>query len=245
MRDHKAERIITIVLAVMLPAVVIGCRKPKQPQLPAKPPEVVKQEFTGPQEGFPPKVKGRTNVAASSAQESNVRLTDALAVQTRDAALQDQRVRELLGSRFAYIDTDEIDTEKGQTANPNGPLATLVTFFSYEKNVAVLVRMSGLKVESATRKDGYQPPEGREEIIEAIALAGRDSNLRDRLQGLTGHAILTHTQAGRSGYGHRILRVTFRNGDEDVPRYFANVDLTDQKVLSAGTVAQENKERKP
>src|SRR5713101_7301166 len=229
MRSQKAELILTTVLAVMFPAVVVGCRKTKQPQLPAKPPQVVRQEFTGPQEGFPPKVKGRTNVTAVAVQESNLRLTDALAVQTRDAALQDQRVRDLLGSRFVYIDTDEIEPEKGQTLS--GPLVTRVTFYSYANNVAVLVRMNGLKVESATRKDGYQPPQGRDEIKEAIALASRDSNLRDRLQGLTGHAILTHIQEGRPGYGHRILRVTFRNGDEDAPRYFANVDLTDQKVL--------------
>ncbi len=244
MRNDKTARILTTVLAVMLPALVVGCRKTKQPQLPAKPPGVVRQEFTGPQEGFPPKVKSRTNVVAVAAQESNLRLTDAVAIQTRDAALQDQRVRDLLGGRFTYIDTDEIEPEKGQAAS-NGPLATRVTFFSYANNVAVLVRMTGLKVESATRRDGYQPPEGRDEIKEAIGLASRDSNLLNRLQGLTGHAILTYPQAGRPGYGHRILRVTFRNGDEDVPRYFANVDLTDQKVLSAGTVSQENKEPKP
>jgi hypothetical protein len=243
MIDQRQRLIVISLLAVTLSALPAGCRKTKQPQLPAKPPGVVRQEFTGPAEGFPPKVKGRTSVAARPAQES-VRLTDAVAVQTRDAALQDQRVRDLLGSRFAYIDVDEIEPEKGQPP-ATGPLATRVTFFSYANNVAVLVRMNGLQVESATRKDGYQPPEGRVEINEAIALASRDANLRDRLQGLTGHAILTYTHTGSPEYGHRILRVTFRNGDEDVPRYFANVDLTDQKVLSAGTVSQENKEPKP
>ncbi len=247
MTDRKAEYVLTITITLLLTLLGVACRKPRPQQavLPEKAPEVVRQEFTDKQEGFPPKVKGRTNVKALAAQELSTSLTDTLAAQTRDAALQDARVRELLGARFAYITVDEIEPEKGQTVNPGAGLITRVTFFSYANNAAVYVRMNGLRVESATKEEGFQPPEGREEIKAAIALASGDNNLRGKLQGLTGHAILSYTPQGQAGYGHRVLRVTFRNGDEDVPRYFAMVDLTDQKVLSAGAMGQENKEPKP
>lgn len=247
MRDRKAEHILTIAITVLLPVLGLACRKPRPQQtvLPDKAPQVARQEFTDKQAGFPPKVKGRTNVSAVAAQELQTSLTDALAVQTRQAALQDTHVRELLGTRFAYITVDEIEPEKGQTLSAGGGLITRVTFFSYGNNAAVYVRMNGLKVESATKTDGFQPPEGRDEIKAAIALAARDDNLRNKLQGLTGHAILSYTPDGQAGYGHRVMRVTFRNGDEDVPRYFAMVDLTDQRVLATGAMGQENKEQKP
>jgi len=242
MKGYKPIRILIITAVIMLTTLAAGCRKEKQQALPAKPPQVASQQFTGPQEGFPPQVKGRTYVTAGAAEERAGTLTEALTVQTRAAALQDQSVRTLLGTRFAYIATDEIDPEKGQAINPNAALAARVTFFSYTNNVAVIVRMNGQKVESATRRDNYQPPEGNDEIKEAIELASRDPRLSNRLQGLTGHAILTLSKRASE---HRVLRVTFRQGDEDVPRFFANVDLTDQKVLSAGSVGEENKERKP
>jgi hypothetical protein len=241
MKGYKPILILIITAAVALISLGSSCRKPKQSTLPANQPQVTKQEFTGPQEGFPPQVKGRTNVTAKAAEERSAGLTDALVTQTRAAALQDQSVRALLGARSAYITTDEVDPEKGQTLNPNGALATRVTFFSYTNNVAVIVRMNGLKVETATRVDNYQPAEGSDEIKEAIDLASRDRQLLGKLTGLTGHAILTLNTRGQ---GHRMLRVTFRQGDEDVPRYFANVDLTDQKVVSAGPVTTENREGK-
>ncbi len=246
MKERKTATLLTITIAVLLPLLGLACKpKSQQVTLPEKPPQVVRQEFTEKQEGFPPKVKGRTNVSAVAVQELSTSLTDSLAVQTRDAALQDTRVRDLLGARFAYITVDEIEPEKGQTVNAGAAPITRVTFFSYANNAAVYARMNGLKVESVTKAEGFQPPEGREEINTAIALASRDDNLRSKLQGLTGHAILSYTPEGQAGYGHRVLRVTFRQGDEDVPRYFSMVDLTDQKVLSAGALGHENKEQKP
>lgn len=241
MKTSSRRIVLAATVVVTVTAMLAGCRRQKQPALPAKPPQVVAQTFSGPQEGFPPQVRGRTNVIAGPAQERTIALTDAVAAQTRAAALQDQRVRALLGSRFTFISIDELDPEKGQSVKP-GAAASRITLFSYTNNVAVVVRMNGLKVEDATRRDNYQPPEGTDEIREAIDLAGRDERLRGKLQGLDGHAILT---LNTRGAGHRVLRVTFRQGDEDVPRYFANVDMSEQKVLSAGAVADENKERQP
>lgn len=246
MRSRKVKQILTITITLLLLLLGLACRKSQQQaQLPDKAPEVAKQDFTDKSQGFPPKAKDRTNVSAVAVQELQTGLTDARAVQIRDAALQDAQVRNLLGARFAYITVDEIEPEKGQTLDTSAGLITRVTFFSYTNNAAVYVRMNGQKVESSTRVDGFQPPEGREEIKAAVALASRDNNLANKLQGLTGRAILSYTPEGQPGYGHRVMRVTFRNGDEDVPRYFAMVDLTDQRVLSTGAVGQGNKEQKP
>jgi len=240
MRSRKGKQILTITITLLLLLPGLACRKSQQqqPQLPEKAPQVAKQDFTDKSQGFPPKAKDRTNVSAVAVQESQTGLTDARAVQVRDAALQDAQVRNLLGARFAYITVDEIEPEKGQTLDTSAGLITRVTFFSYTNNAAVYVRMNGQKVESSTKVDGFQPPEGREEIKAAVALASRDDNLANKLQGLTGRAILSYTAEGQPGYGHRVMRVTFRNGDEDVPRYFAMVDLTDQRVLSSGAVRQ-------
>jgi hypothetical protein len=240
MRSRKGKQILTITITLLLLLPGLACRKSQQqqPQLPEKAPQVAKQDFTDKSQGFPPKAKDRTNVSAVAVQESQTGLTDARAVQVRDAALQDAQVRNLLGARFAYITVDEIEPEKGQTLDTSAGLITRVTFFSYSNNAAVYVRMNGQKVESSTKVDGFQPPEGREEIKAAVALASRDDNLANKLQGLTGRAILSYTPEGQPGYGHRVMRVTFRNGDEDVPRYFAMVDLTDQRVLSSGAVRQ-------
>jgi hypothetical protein len=240
MRSRKGKQILTITITLLLVLPALACRRQQQQQaqLPDKAPEVAKQDFTDKSQGFPPKAKDRTNVSAVAVQESQTGLTDARAVQVRDAALQDAQVRNLLGARFAYITVDEIEPEKGQTLDTSAGLITRVTFFSYTNNAAVYVRMNGQRVESSTKVDGFQPPEGREEIKAAVALASRDENLANKLQGLTGRAILSYTPEGQPGYGHRVMRVTFRNGDEDVPRYFAMVDLTDQRVLSSGTVGQ-------
>lgn len=247
MKDRSAGYVLTIAITGLLSLPGVACRKPRPRQavLPEKAPQVAEQQFTDPQEGFPPRVKDQTNVTAVAAEELQTSLTDTLAVQTRDAALQDQRVHQLLGARFAYIEVDEIEPEKDQPVNAGGDLITRVTFFSYENNAAVYVRMVGLRVESATKNDGFQPSEGSEEIKTAVALAGRDTNLRGKLAGLTGRAILSYTPEGQVGFGHRVMRVTFRNGDEEFPRYFAMVDLTDQRVLSAGPMGQPNTEPTP
>jgi len=247
MRSRTGKQILTITITLLLPLLGLACRKPPQQEvpLPDKVPQVAKQDFTDKSQGFPPKAKDRTNLSRVAVQELQTGLTDTLAAQTREAALQDAQVRSLLGARFAYITVDELEPEKGQTLDTSAGLVTRVTFFSYANNAAVYVRMNGLKVESSTKVDGFQPPEGREEIKAAVALASRDDNLANKLQGLTGRAILSYTPEGQPGYGHRVMRVTFRSGDEDVPRYFAMVDLTDQRVLSTGAVGQDNKEQKP
>src|SRR5947207_13283067 len=117
MTDRKAEYVLTITITLLLTLLGVACRKPRPQQavLPEKAPEVVRQEFTDKQEGFPPKVNGRTNVRALAAQELSTSLTDTLPAPTRDAACQDARVRDLLGARIAYIAVGEDHPEQGHS----------------------------------------------------------------------------------------------------------------------------------
>lgn len=202
--------------------------------LPEKKPEPHTIEFTGPEEGWPPRPKGRTNVQQVRSKEILRSLTEAREAAIRRAALRDLRVRKLLGDRFAYISTDEVEPAKRRTRRPAGPLATRVTFYSHTNNVAVEVQMVGTRVRGVRRNEGFQPPEGAEEIATAIKLAQGDPRLRDHVGGLNSFAILTPASKGHPASGHRVLHVTFSKGEDLPPLYFAFVDLTDQKVLLVG-----------
>lgn len=202
--------------------------------LPSTPGETPRIEFTGEEAGWPPQPKGAINVTRVVWEEIPGSLTDELESRIREAALRDARVREALGNRFSYISTDARELEKGRLREPTQPLSTRVVFFSHTRNVALEVYMLGTAVENVTIREGYDPPEGKEEIDAAVALAESDPRLRGQLEGLTGAALVAFPQAGQPGYRHRVLDVTFTREGEDLPRYFALVDLTDQKVLVAG-----------
>jgi hypothetical protein len=219
-----------------------GDDHPENPQtnvpksvLPGKAPPVQKLDFDASPEGWPLKPKGRTNVAAVTMTAPTMAMSAAREAEMQQAALQDRRVRDLLGARFTHISTETIMPGKNVTPAPE-LVRTRSTYFSYTKNVAVEVRMRGQEVESAYARPGYEPPEGDEEIQTAIDLAKSDSRLQNAVQGLTGHAILTSIEEGRPGYGHRVLWVTFARGDSGNPLFSAAVDLIDQKVLDAGPV---------
>ena len=204
--------------------------------LPQKVPKVPKLVFTGPKEGWPPRPQEQLDVREVHVQEIPGSLTDDLEDQIRMVATQNERVQALLGDRFAYINTDSLQhLSKGQHFSSSRPLATRVTFFSYTNNVAVEVLMQGLNMESVTRHQGYQPPEGDDEIKEAIALARADSRLQDKVQELHADAILLPATGEQPGHNHRLLWVTFSDPEESyeekVTLFSASVDLTDQKVL--------------
>lgn len=230
----KMEQTLLALFVLALVMLAAGCQEKRA--LPEKPPEVHAIEFTGPEAGWPPKPKGQTNVTEVAWQEIPGSLTDSLEAAIRRAALQDTRVPNLLGARFAYISTDEIEPAEKRSRLPSEPLVTRVTFFSHSNNVAVEARLQGLRVDSAKTKEGYQPPEGKDEIEAAIALARRDDRLRDKVPNLSGDAILAFPEREQPGYGHRVLYVTFSIEEEDLPRYFALVDLTEPTVLSAGPI---------
>jgi hypothetical protein len=207
------------------------------PAIAQKVPEPVGLKFTGPSEGFPPKVAGRTNVKPVPWTPIAGRLTEALDLQIRAAVVRDSRVRNLLGARYVHIDTAEVDPPKRPSApggpGGRGPLETLVTFYSYTGNTAVEVRARGLDVVAATKRTG-QPPETPEEVAAAAKLAGQDSRLRQLVQSLEADGIITEAPQGSPGFGHRVLYITFSKPGSVRPLYVAAVDLTTNKVLAAG-----------
>jgi hypothetical protein len=88
-------------------------------------------------------------------------------------------------------------------------------------------------------REGYQPAETEEEILEAICLARSDPCLRDRVQVLGASAILLHGPLGadEAGPAHRTLWVTFFDAqdieDEKPALFSAAVDLVERVVLHA------------
>lgn len=194
-------------------------------------------EFNGPEGGWPASVKGATNVHLIPWQDVPGSLTEEDAVRLRTAALRDSRVRELLGERFAYVSAAEVEPEKAAPRRQGAPQKVRLTFFSHAHNTMVEVVMQGVEVQSAAQREGASPREGEEEIRSAVALAERDPRLANKLAGLTGRALITAPDRGQPGYGHRVLDLTFGTDEEDLPHYFALVDLTTETVLEAAPIA--------
>lgn len=213
-----------------------GCKqRPERPQLPAEAPKTPTLEFTGPEQGWPPRPKNITNLKEVPWQPIPSSMSDSLEAALRQTAAQDARVRDLLSTRYAYIGADEVERDKEAAVDTAGARSYRVTFFSYTRNAAVEATVQSSKVMDARIVEGYQPREGAEEVRQAIALAKRDSRLRGKLEGLEAAALLVYQPEGMRGTGHRILHVTFTKTNEDFPSYSAMVDLTDQKVLTAGS----------
>lgn len=232
-------------LSGMLVMVAAGCATPpggtaypstQQPQLPETVPEPPAIVFTGAGEEWPPRPRDRTDVTIVPTSGRAGAFTEALEPQLRSAALADSRVRSALGERFSYIVAAEVEPDKTRP-RAGESLPVRLTFYSYSNNVAVEVFMSGQAVETVRRREGYQPPEGPEEMETAIAMARRDERVRGVVQGLNATAILTERQRDQAGYGHRVLHVSFADPGADAPRYYALVDLTASTVLTAGPVA--------
>lgn len=229
-------RLIGPRLGLLHALLILGAVCPAQEKTPQKPPEVHTLEFTGPAEGWPPRVKGVTNVRQVHSKEMPASLTDEREAEIRDAALRDASVIKLLGTRFAYITIDLSEPEKCcPPRSTQVPLLTQLTFYSHSNNVAIEVQMSGTTVIGTRRLEGYQPPEGPEEIAAAIRLAQADPRIRDKVGGLNAFAMVSPGPEKYPVPRHRWLWVGFSKKGEDMPPiYSALVDLTEQKVATAG-----------
>ena len=238
----RPNTIIFLLLNVALFATA-GCHKrPREHQaLPEKIPTPPEVRFSNREEGWPPRPQRRTNVADVPWTPRLAALTESREAELRNAATQDARVRNALGARFGYVTAAEVEPDKQRASEAANALPVRLTFYSYTNNVAVEVRMRQSAVEEVTRREGYQPPEGADEIKAAIVLAQQDSRLATLVKGMHATAIVTYPEQGQPGYGHRVLHVSFSaNGvaEEEAPRYYALVDLTEQKVVTAGPVGE-------
>lgn len=177
-------------------------------------------------------VKRSTNAAAV--------LTASEVAALREAAESDSRVTPLLGSRWAFIDADRVPPE-GKISFGCCRHATSLTrlvYYSYRQNVAIDVRMKDKNVLNVSRLEGYQPPEGQQDVQRGIELAKADPRLTGKVEQLEGRGLLMQPDRGffrnDPGYAHRTIWITFSQGQDGDPKYWAVVDLTEDKVLEAG-----------
>lgn len=229
----NAYQIIGIIGLVAL--LSSGCRAPiKRQPLPLKSPRPVQLKFTGEDEGWPPRPRGMTNVKHVPWTPIPGALNEELENQLRRSALANNRARDALGERYAYIGADQVEhSKKKEDVSIVSGIVDL-TFYSHSANVAVIVRMKGNKVQSVARRENYQPPEGVDEVKEAAGIARQDHRLEAKVAGLSADGIAIEPRRGDPGHGHRILYVTFRELDADFPMFNAIVDLTSMEVLEAG-----------
>lgn len=158
----------------------------------------------------------------------------------RKAAERDSRVTDFLGSRWAFIDADRVPPEGKISFGccRDASVLTRLLYYSYSQNVAVDVRMNGENVLGISRLEGYQPPEGEQDVVRGVELARADPRLAGKVEQLQGHGLLMQPDRGffrnDPGYAHRTIWITFSKGEDGDPKYWAVVDLTDEKVLDAG-----------
>jgi hypothetical protein len=175
------------------------------------------------------------------AQMANVRLLPADAIPgsltAQDitkyvaAARADQRVKELLAERSAYIEHLEEGNDKGD--KPGAHQIRLI-FYSYSKSRTVEVSMNRAVVTKAQYVDFF-PPEGKEEIDLSIELAKKDPRLAGKVADLKAGGMSYQHGESTAYLNHRVMDVRFYD-TALVSRFFAVVDLTELKVQAAGEV---------
>ena len=215
---------------------------PKSP-LPAQVPTRHTLEFTADESvgHIKPKMAG-TVVEAAVMRSPNLAavLSDAEIATLRKTAEADPKVTALLGARWGFIEADRLPPEGKVSFGccRNQARFTRLTYFSYSHNVAIDVRMKDTTVFQASRNEGYLPPEGHQELQRGIELARADARLAGKVQALQGHGLLMQPDRGffknDPGYQHRVIWITFSQGQDGDPKYWAQVDLTEDRVLDAG-----------
>jgi hypothetical protein len=209
----------------------------KKAALPTPPAILHKLEFDDPADGARMKPKDRTDLHDIDSTVVSAPVPE-LSELTQQA-VANSSVRRLLGARYALIGGQIVDPgyKRSLGCCAATPARVRLTFFSYSRNSAVDVEMKGPDVTSVTQRKDYLPPEGEDEIKEAVDLARKDERIAAAVRDLDGHGILTQPGDGLlwndPGYGHRVFWVTFSRGLSGNPEYWAVVDMTDQKVLKA------------
>jgi hypothetical protein len=210
--------------------------------LPGQTPTPHRLEFTGTDEvGH---VKPKTVAAASAAAVKRTPTPTAFSTEQvaaqRKAAETNPHVITMLGERWAFIEADRLSTEgKASFGCCAAPFRqSKLMYYSYSQNVAVEVQMKETTVIAVSRREGYIPPEGDQDVQRAVDLARADGRLSGKVTGLEGRGLMMEPDRGiiwnDPGYGHRVIWVTFSQGQDGDPRFWAVVDLTAEKVLDAG-----------
>ena len=256
MRPRGVRRNLLLCLVIGLSwgcSLDVGSRGPFGPEdpetavqkvkLPEKTPSPHVLQFTGEDTvgHHKPKMAGAAfDAAVKRSTNAPAVLTSSEVATLRNAAEGDSRLTKLLGSRWAFIDADRIPPEGKISFGCCRHTTDLIrlVYYSYSQNVAVEVHMKEANVLSISRHEGYQPPEGRQDVQRGIELAKADSRLAGKVEQLQGHGLLMQPDRGffrdDPGYAHRTIWITFSQGQDGDPKYWAVVDLTQDKVLEAG-----------
>jgi len=189
-------------------------------------------EFSGSDQGWPPKTVDVTDVREVQFRSMGDHLNDDLEERLRRAALRNPQVRDAVGERFGYIDTDETEPLKVRKGERPSGTHTRLSFFSHSRNVEVEVEMRGFLVVRVSDKEGGEPPEGEDEIRAAVGIAKRDPRLQAEVRDLAAAAILATVNDDHPAARHRLLHVTFRRPGAYMPLHNALVDLTEEQVIT-------------
>jgi hypothetical protein len=210
--------------------------------LPGTPPVPHRLEFAGIDESGHAKPKmaaAATPMGITRSASPTAFTTDEIGA-LRQAAEANPRVAAVLGDRWTFIEADRL-TAEGKASFGCCSAAfhqARLLYFSYSNNVALEVHMKDTTVIAVSRREGYIPPEGEQDVRRAVELARGDSRLSGKVGGLEGHGIMMEPKEGviwnDPGYGHRVMWVTFSHGQDGDPKFWAVVDLTADKVLDAG-----------
>jgi hypothetical protein len=146
-------------------------------------------------------------------------------------ARENNRVKSLLGARNAFIQTLSATDPKRGNADPHH---LRLVFYSHTHSRAVEVVVHRGTVRSA-QNIRLWPPEGKEEIAQAIELAKHDPRLAGRVADLQAGGMVAQPTENTAYLNHRVMDIRFYD-ESLVSRYFATVDLTDLKVHAAGAV---------
>ncbi len=243
-------RLLHWLLTTSIVTCVAGCAEVGPPTVGTTPPDpqpgpvaftVPNLEFTGMDEGWPPRPKGRQNEQAIDTAgvkdlASASRVAGPKVQALKSTVQQDRALSEVLGERFEVL--------RAQSRGPQklmGPPTGKVTVYSYTMNRAVDVHIqadppgpqpaAGKVAKIVVREQGYQPPESANEIQHAVELAV--AKLGGTVKDMESSAILAPDPQQTD---HRVLYVTFRQAQ--LPVYWALVDLTTDTVLSNGKFAR-------
>lgn len=189
-----------------------------------------------PEDGWPPKLALAMGQRTLTPLRPATVLDRRREARLRHHALQDPRVQALLGGRWDYLGAHQ--TEQ-RNYRHDGALHVRLSFYNYTARHAIDVHVVDDDIVEVRRLDHYMPPEAPNEIRQAIAMACADARLKGKVDALDSHAILqSPTDPAHPLRGRRILWVVFSEPDDprrEMPaRFTALIDLTEQKVVSAG-----------
>jgi hypothetical protein len=149
----------------------------------------------------------------------------------RAMAVENPRIKEALGRRFALLSSGWLDVEKGKEETAADRYQ--MVFYSYDKNQVVTAIASSrgevLDMRASTPK--VQPPESREEVEAAAAIVQGDERHAARTKELQVRGIQTEGQGD-----HRTLYLTFYERNRRRAVYEATVDMTVGKVVRARAI---------